>query len=295
LGIVERANIAQVARSARRYSGSVSPAAQPRRTTRALYVGHGVVVARIEHERRLFLGMKDRHAFVVPDRGAWEFTYRGATYRQAPGTVQLKQAGELYRDLRRDGPASYDMVLFEPELVAAALRSTTRAAELVFATPQLAADDPRARALLALRRLPSFTGDAIAIETAIADAVGVLVSLGATPLPVGREPRAVARARAYLLERLGERIRIDDVADHVGLDKYRLIRSFRAAVGVPPYEFVTHARIHRARELLRRGMAAGATASAVGFCDQSQLHRHFVRLVGVTPGRYAARERGRST
>jgi AraC-like DNA-binding protein len=25
----------------------------------------------------------------------------------------------------------------------------------------------------------------------------------------------------------------------------------------------------------------------VGFCDQSQMHRHFVRIVGCTPGAYA--------
>src|ERR1700712_5143139 len=91
-----------------------------RRTPRATYVGHGVVVARIEHEQRLYRGMKDRHAFVVPERGAWEFLYRGATYRQDAGMVQLKQPGEIYCDLRRDGPATYDMVLFDPEILTAA-------------------------------------------------------------------------------------------------------------------------------------------------------------------------------
>lgn len=50
-------------------------------------------------------------------------------------------------------------------------------------------------------------------------------------------------------------------------------------------------QFHRARELLRRGVTAASVATAVGFCDQSQLHRHFVRLVGVTPGRYAASAR----
>lgn len=103
--------------------------------------------------------------------------------------------------------------------------------------------------------------------------------------------------KAYLRDRVAERIRLDEVADHVGIDKYHLIRSFRAQVGVPPYEYLTHARIHRARALLRAGVAAGTVATTVGFCDQSQLHRHFVRLVGMTPGNYAASARapGRSS
>ena len=269
----------------------MSPVSTLRRTTRATYVGHGLVVARIEHDQRLFRGMKDRHAFVVSERGSWEFLYRGATYRQAPGIVQLKQPGEIYRDLRREGPATYDMVLFDPEILEAARAASSTTTEVVFATPQLEANDPRAAALFALRHAVGRRHDALAIETAIAEAALALVSLGASQHPVGHEGRAVQRARAYLLERLAERIRLDDVADHVGVDKYHLIRAFRAQVGVPPYEFVTHARVHRARELLRRGVTAGSAATAVGFCDQSQLHRHFVRLVGTTPGRYAASAR----
>jgi AraC-like DNA-binding protein len=78
----------------------------------------------------------------------------------------------------------------------------------------------------------------------------------------------------------------------VGLDKFHLVRAFRAALGIAPYEFLTHARVHRARALLSGGATAAAAASAVGYCDQSQLHRHFVRIVGTTPGRYARQRRG---
>jgi AraC-like DNA-binding protein len=273
---------------------AVSVVSKLRRTTRASYIGHGVTVARVENDQRLAIGMKDCHAYVVPVRGGWEFLYRGATYHQAPGVVQLKQPGEIYRDLRRDGPASYDVVLFDPEIVARARAATSTAGEVVFATPQLAADDPRAAALVRLVQLPAAGASPLVAESVVAEAALALVALGAAHRPVGHEAGAVQRARAYLLDRLGERIRLDDVADHAGLDKYHLIRSFRAQVGVPPYEFVTHARVHRACDLLRRGVAAGAAASAVGFCDQSQLHRHFVRLIGVTPGRYAARTRRRA-
>ncbi|HET7499680.1 MAG TPA: AraC family transcriptional regulator [Kofleriaceae bacterium] len=280
----------------------MSPVARPRRTTRLRYAGHGMLAGRVEDELRLWSGMKDRHAFVVPARGRWEFLYRGATYRQGPGMVQLKQPGEIYRDLRRDGPATYDIVLLDPEVVSAAREASARAAEVVFETPQLAASDPRADALLALCRLverarrpkdgvTDTMTDGLAIESAVAEAALALVSLGAPQRPVGGEQRAVQRARAYLLERLAERVRLDEVADHVRVDKFHLIRAFRAQVGVPPYEFLTHARVHRARELLRRGGSAAAVATAVGFCDQSQLHRHFVRLVGVTPGRYTAHAR----
>jgi AraC-like DNA-binding protein len=228
---------------------------------------------------------------VVPERGSWEFLYRGATYRQHLGLLQLKQPGELLRELRRDGPASYEIVVFEPEVLARACASSGRAGELVFALPQLAAEDPRANALLALRRLTTQAApaaEALAIESAVAEAALALLALGAPQRAPGNERRAVQRAKDYLRERLEHQVRLDEVADHAALDKFQLIRAFRAQVGVPPYEYLTHLRVHRARALLRAGASAASAALTVGFYDQSQLHRHFVRLVGITPGRYAA-------
>jgi AraC-like DNA-binding protein len=63
-----------------------------------------------------------------------------------------------------------------------------------------------------------------------------------------------------------------------------LIRGFRAAFGFTPHQYLTHLRLERARHLLRRGHDCGETAHAVGFYDQSQLNRHFVKHLGVTPG-----------
>jgi len=264
---------------------------RPRRTTRALYDGHGVVLGRIENERRLFRGMRDNHAFVVPERGSWEFLYRGATYRQHPGLIQLKQPGELLRELRRDGPANYEILVFDADVLARVCAVSGRSAELVFAFPQLAVADPRAGALLALRELAACPGgrlETMAMESAVAEAALALLALAAPLRAPGNERRAVQRAKDYLRGRLELPVRLDDVADYARLDKFQLIRAFRAQVGVPPYEYLTHLRVHRARALLRDGASAARAARAVGFYDQSQLHSHFVRLVGVTPGRYAA-------
>lgn len=295
LGIVGAAKIAQAWAGGTRYSPDMDPQARPRRTTRATYVGHGIVVGRIENEWRLFRGMKDNYAFVVPGCGTWEFLYRGGTYSQGPGVLQLKQPGELLRELRRDGPASYDIVVFDNQVLAAAGMASSTARELVFDIPQLVANDPRAAPLLSLlgwaRQATAGAAEPLAVENAIAEAALVLASLGAPQRAVGREARAVRRAREYLQDRMTGQVRLDDLADHVRLDKFHLVRAFRDQVGAPPYAYLTHARVHRARELLRAGLPAGRVALEVGYCDQSQLHRHFVRIVGTTPGAYAASAR----
>ena len=43
----------------------------------------------------------------------------------------------------------------------------------------------------------------------------------------------------------------------------------------------------RAKELLAAGVKPSEIAPRVGLYDQSQLNRHFRRLVGTTPGAYA--------
>jgi AraC-like DNA-binding protein len=254
----------------------------------------GVALGRMEEEDRLWRGMKDRFAYVIPERGSSEVLYRGRTYRVEPGTVLLKQPGEIYRHLRRDRPATFDVVLVELAEVAAARAALSRG-EVVFHSPLLNIADPRATPLLALHAALRQATDPLTRATAVVEASAALVAFGTAEGPVTAERPAVLKARAYLRDRLAEQVRLDELADHVGLDKYHLIRAFRAQVGVPPYEFLTHLRILRARQLLSSGAPPAEVAGAVGYYDQSQLHRHFRRLVGTTPGAFARRRRGLSS
>jgi AraC-like DNA-binding protein len=97
----------------------------------------------------------------------------------------------------------------------------------------------------------------------------------------------VRRARAFLVEHYAEPVDLNALADHAGVDKFHLCRAFTKDVGMPPYKFLTHLRIAKARALLRRGVRPSEIAPLTGFCDQSQMHRHFVKIVGFTPGEYA--------
>jgi AraC-like DNA-binding protein len=130
--------------------------------------------------------------------------------------------------------------------------------------------------------------DRFALDVAITEALTAFTScLGGTRAPNAGLRPSVRRARDFLLDHLAEEVTLDAVAEHARADKFHLCRAFSRELGFPPYAFLTQARIARARMLLRRGVRASDVAQLVGFCDQSQMHRHFVRIVGCTPGAYA--------
>ncbi|MFF5242261.1 AraC family transcriptional regulator [Streptomyces microflavus] len=100
-------------------------------------------------------------------------------------------------------------------------------------------------------------------------------------------PRIAQDLRELLDERLDRGITLAEAARLVHAHPTHLVRAFSAAYAIAPHQYVTSRRVDRARRLLLDGVPPGEAATAVGFHDQSHLTRHFKRIAGTTPGRYA--------
>lgn len=107
-----------------------------------------------------------------------------------------------------------------------------------------------------------------------------------TPPPA----RGVAHdLRDLLDDRLRTGVTLNEAAELVHAHPAHLVRSFSSAYGIAPHQYLTARRVERARRLLLDGRRPAEVATEVGFHDQAHLTRHFKRLVGTTPGRYASR------
>jgi len=100
------------------------------------------------------------------------------------------------------------------------------------------------------------------------------------------EARAVERARQLLRTAPASPVTLDELAAVAGVDKYRLVRLFRAHTGLPPHSFQIALRIRTARRLLESGATLAHAAADAGFTDQAHLTRHFRRTLGMTPRQY---------
>jgi AraC family transcriptional regulator len=113
---------------------------------------------------------------------------------------------------------------------------------------------------------------------------------GAHRLPVSVDsllPRRKFRTVIeYIMENLGGRPTLEEMAAIVHLSPYHFARQFKAATGLPPHQYVIARRVERAQHLLRADCELGLTdvALRVGFSDQSKFSFQFKRIVGVTPG-----------
>ena len=219
-----------------------------------------------------YASVKSVYAVARVERGFTEYRAAGRTWRATPGTVVLKQPGDVC--VATAVATTLQVVVLPAEQIDARVR----------VTPQLAAGDERGAAFHRVHDAIASRAERCELEVALAEAVAVFAGLEAP-----RAPHPIRRALALLRARYAETVTLDELATEVGLDRFHLCHAFRAQLGIPPHAYQTQLRIARAKELLAAGVTPSAVAAQVGFYDQSQLTRHFRRIVGVTPGQFRRR------
>ncbi|NUO54101.1 MAG: helix-turn-helix transcriptional regulator [Polyangiaceae bacterium] len=231
-----------------------------------------------ETRSQLVTSVKEFYAVGRLERGRSSFWGRGKVWRSEPGSILVKEPGDVHRDIAHDGSITFTAVTLPTAEIERA-RETGK----VISKPHFEAGDERSAPFHRLHDAVISGADRLSLEVALTEAVTAFARLGdARP----DQTRPVRRAVEFLRENLADAVTLDDLASHAELDKFHLCRAFRTQIGFPPHAYLTHLRIHRAKALLRAGIRPSELAPRVGLYDQSQLTRHFRRIVGVTPARY---------
>jgi AraC-like DNA-binding protein len=99
--------------------------------------------------------------------------------------------------------------------------------------------------------------------------------------------QVVRQCLAHLASVLDRPVAISELSELAHCSGERLRRAFVAATGLPPHAWHLQRRVQQAKHLLAGGSSPAEVAGACGFSDQAHLTRHFTKLVGVSPARYA--------
>lgn len=101
----------------------------------------------------------------------------------------------------------------------------------------------------------------------------------------------VKHAVEYITQNYDKRLKINEMADYIGVNRSYLTSSFKKTMGCSPQEYLVNLRMDKARSLLKKtDIPINAVASAVGYTDQLAFSKIFKQNFGVSPKAY--REQG---
>jgi AraC-like DNA-binding protein len=101
------------------------------------------------------------------------------------------------------------------------------------------------------------------------------------------DPTVAQDLRDLIDARFREKMTLRDASDRLHASPAHLVRMFSREFGISPHQYTTGRRVDLARRLLLGGLPPSLVAAEAGFYDQSHLSRHFTRVLGTPPGRYA--------
>lgn len=102
-------------------------------------------------------------------------------------------------------------------------------------------------------------------------------------------PPLVAQALVQIRENYAGLYGVEELSESLGVSKSHLVRSFSAAMGMPPGQYLTRVRVDAAKQLLvHREYPLEIVASLCGFSGANYLCRVFKKQTGQTPAQWRA-------
>jgi AraC-like DNA-binding protein len=108
----------------------------------------------------------------------------------------------------------------------------------------------------------------------------------------GGHTHRIARAIERLRSEFDQQLRIEDIAQELGMSVSSFHHHFKAVTAMSPLQFQKQIRLQEARQLmLGEGLDASSAGYRVGYNDASHFNREYKRLFGLPPLRDVERLR----
>lgn len=227
--------------------------------------------------------------------GEGRLDYAGTKHRLTPGKTMLVTMPHAHRYwLERGGEWEYFWLLLNGREALRLAREILDSAGPVL-EPTAAQIDRLADACLTLLQMPEpspglASTAAYAAMTSLHDTI-----FGSRPAPERKLPPGIARVVSYIDANISAPLPVDRLAGIAEMSRAHFVRSFGAALGKAPSDYVVEKRLERVeRLLLATEMPVAAIAEASGFADGNYMakvlrrHRNMAPLEFRAAGRRAS-------
>ena len=258
----------------------------------------GVEVMDVAHSSREWRIFNTHYSLAMPSTWQGKANYRGRLHDVRTGMVFCSEPGEIHTAAPTHRLGSFKVLMLDAATLAACLPDQQGALPLV--SWRKAAHTMSSALGAALTRIFRSFGpqaDPMQVQSDLVELASLLrEELLEAPRVAAASLDADSRVAQRIRECLhqeGAALDLETLSRKFGVSRFRVLRLFKQRYGVPPHAYQLCLRIASAQKLLKTGHAAADVAAECGFVDQSHMTRHFKRLIGLTPARYA-RGGGRS-
>jgi AraC family transcriptional regulator len=219
----------------------------------------------------------------------------GITVRALLGNETVSIAPPAFPlSTKREGPCEITAIFLDPVMISDIARAET-GIENPEVLPQFGIRDPLIRAigntldaeLASERPTPRVYAESLAAAMA-----AHIFARYTNPVYRGQHCAGLNRTQLrrvldYIHDNLDRELALDEIAAVANLSKYHFAKSFRAAMGIAPHQYIVKVRIEKARKLLAvDSISVEEVANRVGYADKGHFAYQFHKIVGVSPNRY---------
>ena len=246
---------------------------------------------------RPFEERHQRACIAAVTQGTFQYRSRRGSTVLAPGAVLLGDEGSCFECGHEHATGDRCLAFhFTPAYLEAIVTAVPGARRTTFAVPALPPLSSLVSLLAAAEAARDDRDDGAFEELALRLAGVVAAALAGRPhiahRPSRRDERRVTHALRQIEAQSPEQLTLAGLARVAAMSPYHFLRTFRAVIGMTPYQFLLRTRLHRAAVHLRRSNAPISTvAFDAGFNDLSTFNRRFRRLTGASPRAYRAQGR----
>jgi AraC-like DNA-binding protein len=221
-------------------------------------------------------------------RGRGEWVYRRKRYEALLGQQIVVEPGETHVTDKMAGEASFRALILPSILIGRIAGEFGFPLPPHFALAQVGIPSLYRAFFNFHKVLESGEAGPLELESRLTVCVARLLANCAERRPAELKsppPGALDKACQFLHAHPREEVSLDDLSQAAGLTRFHFLRSFVRRFGLPPHAYQLQLRVAEAKKLIAAG--APPCGADLGFSDQAHFIRHFKRIMGVTPGRYA--------
>jgi AraC family transcriptional regulator len=212
-------------------------------------------------------------------------------YHAEPGGFDIVPKDSTYRSVETVG--TFVMLAYKDALLSRIMADYTDGEAIVLQPGQIRASAKGINLTQALLQIFTEVNSALYLESLATLILGyVLQERSHITGTLKHAPDLLSAAQVktvleYIYDNLHEALRLEDLAQILGLSSYYFSHTFRATTGISPYQYILRCRVERAKTLLQRSHAPiAAIAYEAGFGSQSHMTSVFRKILNVTPQTY---------